>query len=114
MPTPPLTNGSHANTTPPLLGRERERALVDRVLDVARSGASEAVVLRGEAGIGKSALLDYAASRAAGLTVVRAVGVESEAELEFSGLLDLCRPLLDRLSELPARQAEALRGPAAQ
>ena len=60
-------------------------------------------------GIGKTALLDYAAARAAGTTVLRTSGVESEAELQFSGLLDVCRPLLHRLGELPESQQEALR-----
>jgi DNA-binding CsgD family transcriptional regulator len=111
MPTPPLPAppGPNPSSTPPLLGRERERALVDRILENARAGVSDVVVLRGEAGIGKSALLDYAAARAGGMTVVRAVGVESEAELEFSGLLDVCRPLLGQLPGLPAPQAGALR-----
>ena len=65
-------------------------------------------MLRGEAGLGKTALLDYAAERADGMTVVRAVGVEYEAELQFSGLLELARPLLHHLDELPPQQAEAL------
>ena len=66
-------------------------------------------MLRGEAGLGKTALLDYAAERADGMTVVRAVGVEYEAELPFSGLLELLRPLLDHLDDIPAQQSEALR-----
>ena len=72
-------------------------------------GRSGALVIRGEAGIGKTALLDYAAARAEDMTVVRALGVESEAQLEFSGLLDVCWPLRDRLEELPDHQAEVLR-----
>jgi DNA-binding CsgD family transcriptional regulator len=79
-------------------------------LERARAGRSGALVVLGEPGIGKSALLDYAARRAAGTTVVRALGVESEAELEFSALLDVCRPLLHRLPLLPRRQADALAG----
>ena len=67
-------------------------------------------MLQGDAGIGKTALLDYAAERARELTVVRALGVESEAELQFAGLLEVARPLLDHLAEIPERQAEALRG----
>jgi DNA-binding NarL/FixJ family response regulator len=59
--------------------------------------------------MGKTALLDYAAERAEGMTVVRAIGVEYEAELQFSGLLELARPLFDHLDEIPAQQAEALR-----
>ena len=72
-------------------------------------GRSGALVIRGEAGIGKTALLDYAAARATGMTVVRAVGVESEAQLEFSGLLEVCWPLRDGLDELSDHQASVLR-----
>jgi DNA-binding CsgD family transcriptional regulator len=92
-----------------LLGRESECARLDELLDRARLGRSGALVIRGEAGIGKTALLDYAAERAAGMTVVRALGVESEAELEFSGLLEVGRPLLGLLDEIPEGQADALR-----
>jgi DNA-binding CsgD family transcriptional regulator len=93
-----------------LIGRESECERLDELLYGARLGRSEALVIRGEAGIGKTALLDYAAGRAAGMTVVRALGVESEVEIEFSALLDVCRPLLDHLSDLPEQQADALRG----
>jgi DNA-binding CsgD family transcriptional regulator/tetratricopeptide (TPR) repeat protein len=92
-----------------LLGRESECARLDELLDRARLGRSGALVIRGEAGIGKTALLDYAAGRAAGMKIVRALGVESEAELEFSGLLEVCRPLLGLLDEIPENQADALR-----
>src|SRR5215207_8693123 len=95
---------------PMLVGRDRESVLVDRLLVRARAGAAGVLVVLGEAGIGKTALLDYAAGRAEGMTVVRAVGVESEAELEFSGLFDVCRPLLDRVDGLAERQREALAG----
>jgi DNA-binding CsgD family transcriptional regulator len=101
---------AHETAHASLLGREGERAVLDGLVAGAREGRSGALVLRGEAGIGKSALLDYAAARAHDVTVVRALGVESEAELEFSALLDVCRPLLDWLAYLPARQADALRG----
>jgi DNA-binding CsgD family transcriptional regulator len=93
-----------------LVGRDRECARVDRLLARARAGTAGLLLVLGEAGIGKTALLDYAAERAADMTVVRAVGVESEAQLEFSGLFDVCRPLLDRLDELAVRQREALSG----
>ncbi len=66
-------------------------------------------MLRGEAGLGKTVLLDYAAEQSEGMTVVRAVGVEYEAELQFSGLLELLRPLLDHLDQIPPQQADALR-----
>ncbi|HJR94961.1 MAG TPA: AAA family ATPase, partial [Gaiellaceae bacterium] len=92
-----------------LIGREAECARVEELLDRARMGRSGALVIRGEPGIGKTALLDHAAARADGATVVRTSGIESEAELQFSGLLDVCRPLLHRLAELPANQQEALR-----
>jgi DNA-binding CsgD family transcriptional regulator len=92
-----------------LIGRESECARLDELLDRARMGRTGAVVIRGEAGIGKTALLDYAAERAQDMTVVRALGVESEAQLEFSGLLEVCWPMRDRLDELPDHQAEVLR-----
>jgi DNA-binding CsgD family transcriptional regulator len=65
--------------------------------------------VHGEAGIGKTALLRYAVEQAEGMTVVRALGVESEAELQFSGLLELLRPLLEHLPQIPFQQAKALR-----
>jgi len=92
-----------------LVGREHERALVDELLGRARSGRSGALVVRGEAGIGKTALLEYAVEQADGMTVARALGVESEAELQFSGLLELLRPFLEQLPEIPTQQAGALR-----
>ena len=93
-----------------LLGREREQAQLDELLEDARAGRSRVLVVRGEAGIGKTALLDYAAERATDMTVVRALGVESEAEIEFSALLEVVRPLLGLVDELPPAQAAALRG----
>ena len=87
--------------------------MVDRLLQAAREGHSGVLVLRGEAGVGKSALLAWAAERAAdvagGMTVLRAGGVESEVQLPFAALHQLLRPLLDRLGRLPAVQAAALR-----
>jgi DNA-binding CsgD family transcriptional regulator len=93
-----------------LLDRRGERAAVDRVLDRARAGDSAVLVVRGEPGIGKTALLDYAVSRASAwdLRVVRAWGVESEMELAFAGLHQLCVPLLGRLELLPKPQRDAL------
>ena len=92
-----------------LIGRESECERLDRLLDGARRGSRGALVLRGEAGIGKTALLDYAVERAADMTVVRALGVESEAELEFSGLLEVCWPLREHVDEVPEHQAGVLR-----
>jgi DNA-binding CsgD family transcriptional regulator len=91
-----------------LLDRRGERAAVDRVLGQARTGSSAVLVLRGEPGIGKTALLDYAAGRALGFRVVRAWGVESEMELAFAGLHQLCVPMLGRLDQLPGPQRDAL------
>jgi DNA-binding CsgD family transcriptional regulator/tetratricopeptide (TPR) repeat protein len=82
--------------------------LLDDLVSVVRRGESRALVLRGEAGIGKTALLEYLVDSATDLTVVRAVGVESEMELAFATLHQLCGPLLDRLERLPVPQAEAL------
>src|SRR5215831_5657181 len=91
-----------------LYGRHQECAAVDRLLRTAREGHSGVLVLRGEAGLGKSALLAYAAGRARGMTMLRAAGVEAEVELPFAALHQLLRPLLDRLGQLPAPQAAAL------
>jgi DNA-binding CsgD family transcriptional regulator len=93
-----------------LVGREAECARLDRALESARRGRSSVLVVRGEAGMGKTSLLRYAIDRTEAMAVVRATGVESEAELEFSGLLELCRPLLEHVGELPELQASALRG----
>ena len=91
-----------------LLGRRSECAALDEVVASARAGQSRALVLRGDAGVGKSALLEYLASHASGCTVARAAGVESEMELAYAGLQQLCAPFLDRLERLPAPQRDAL------
>src|SRR3954447_15860234 len=92
-----------------LLGRRSERQTLDGLLEAVRGGQSRALVLRGEPGVGKTALLRYAIDSASDLRVVRAVGVESEMELAFAGLQQLCAPMLDRLERLPAPQRDALR-----
>jgi DNA-binding CsgD family transcriptional regulator len=92
-----------------LYGRGRELARIDEILDAAREGRSGAFVIRGEAGIGKTALLEAAVERAGDLRVLRALGVESEVEIAFSGLHELVRPILPMLGELPPRQAIGLR-----
>ncbi len=92
-----------------LVGRSGECARIDGLLTRARRGRSDSLVIHGEAGIGKTALLEYAVAHAEDMTVVRALGVESEAELQFSGLLELLRPLLDHLPEIPPKQEDALR-----
>ena len=91
-----------------LRGRSAERVQLDRLLEAIHAGQSAVLVLRGEAGIGKTALLEYTAERAEGCRVLRAVGVESEMELPFAGLHQLCAPLLDGLERLPLPQREAL------
>src|SRR6476469_2473359 len=91
-----------------LRGRRDECATLDRLLDGARAGRSGTLVLRGEAGVGKTALLDYAVDSAPDLTVLHASGVESEMELPFAALHQLCGPLLDRLDRLPGPQRDAL------
>jgi DNA-binding CsgD family transcriptional regulator len=91
-----------------LTGRGDECARLDRLLANAHEDRSAVLVLRGEAGIGKSALLDYAAERADGSRVLSAVGVEWEMELPFAGLHQLCLRLLDRRERLPVPQREAL------
>jgi DNA-binding CsgD family transcriptional regulator len=91
-----------------LVGRRAERAAIDRMLDEARGGRSGVLMVRGEAGIGKTALLEYARDAASGFRVERAVGVESEAEFAFAGLHQLCASLLDRLGALPQPQQDAL------
>jgi DNA-binding CsgD family transcriptional regulator len=91
-----------------LLGRRRERAALDQLVADVRAGSSRALVLRGEAGVGKTALLDDLAQRASGCAVARAAGVESEMELAFAGLQQLFAPFLARLDDLPAPQSAAL------
>jgi hypothetical protein len=92
-----------------LCGRRGECEALERLLDAARAGSSSVLVLRGEAGCGKTALLDYVAEHASGFRVARVLGVESEMELAFAGLHQLCSPMLDRVDQLPAPQREALR-----
>jgi DNA-binding CsgD family transcriptional regulator len=92
-----------------LLGRADESALLKGLVRDIRRGESRSLVLRGEAGIGKTALLEYLVESASDVTIARAVGVESEMELAFASLHQLCAPLLDRLERLPAPQRDALR-----
>jgi DNA-binding CsgD family transcriptional regulator len=91
-----------------LLGRLPERAALSGLLEAARAGCSGVLVVRGEPGVGKTALLDWAVESAAGLRVVRVAGVESEMELAFAALQQLCGPMLDKLEGLPDPQREAL------
>ncbi|HEY0472205.1 MAG TPA: ATP-binding protein, partial [Kribbella sp.] len=91
-----------------LRGRARERAVLDRLVDAARQGHSDTLVLRGEAGVGKSALLDAMVARLDGCQITRVAGIESEMELAYAGLHQLCRPFLDRIERLARPQHDAL------
>ena len=92
-----------------LTGRRSESDVLERLIDAVRAGQSRALVVRGEPGVGKTALLEYAVERASGFRVARAVGVQSEMELAFAGLHQLLAPMLDRLAHLPVPQRDALR-----
>jgi DNA-binding CsgD family transcriptional regulator len=91
-----------------LRGRHDECAALDRLVEDVRAGQSQVLVLRGEVGVGKTALLEYLQGRASGCRIARAAGVESEMELPFAGLHQLCAPMLHRLEHLPGPQGDAL------
>jgi DNA-binding CsgD family transcriptional regulator len=91
-----------------LCGRPGEQEVLDRLLASVRGGQSRVLVLRGEAGIGKTALLGYLLERASGCGIARAAGAEPEMELAFAGLHQLCAPFLDRIERLPDPQRAAL------
>jgi hypothetical protein len=93
-----------------LVGREAEQRALDALLQSAREERGAALVLRGEPGIGKTALLEYAADNAHDMSVLRSVGIGAEHELPFAGMHQLVRPCLDLVDRLPAPQASALRG----
>ncbi|HYY18972.1 MAG TPA: BREX system ATP-binding domain-containing protein, partial [Streptosporangiaceae bacterium] len=99
---------SSSHPEPGLRGRQAEQATLNRMLAEVRAGRSQALVLRGEAGAGKTALLDYLQQQASGFRVVRVAGVESEMELAFAGLQQLCTPILSDLAGLPGPQRDAL------
>jgi DNA-binding CsgD family transcriptional regulator len=94
---------------PAFRGRAGAREALDRLLDTARGGRSAVLVVRGEAGVGKTAVLRYAARQASGFRVAEIAGIESEMELPFAGLHQLCTPMLSRLGALPEPQRDALR-----
>src|SRR3954469_16773772 len=98
-----------AERLPKLQGRSAEHAQLDRLLENVRGGQSAVLVIRGDAGVGKTALLRHATDRASGFRVAQVAGVESEMELPYAGLHQLCAPLLDRLDALPQPQQTALR-----
>jgi cation diffusion facilitator family transporter len=100
--------GARSGDVPVLRGRRDELAVLDTLLDGARAGRSGVLVLRGEAGIGKTALLEHAIESASDFTLLRAVGVESEMELAFAALHQLCAPVDDFVHRLPAPQRDAL------
>ena len=91
-----------------LLDRLAERAALDQLLNAARVRQNGTLVMRGEPGVGKTALPDYAIESASGFQVVRTVGVESEMELAFAALQQLCAPMLDHVDHLPSPQRDAL------
>ena len=91
-----------------LLGRRGECAALDQLVASVRAGPSRSLVLRGDAGVGKSALLEYLMQHASGCAIARAAGVESEMELAYAGLQQLCAPFLDRVERLPVPQRDAL------
>src|SRR4051812_6714588 len=92
-----------------LLGRDGELKALGELLTAVSGGASRALVVRGEPGIGKSRLLEHLAGQAAGCRVVCASGVQSEGELAFAGLHQLCAPLMGYLERIPGPQQTALR-----
>ena len=91
-----------------LHGRRSEQETLDRLLEATRHGRSQVLVVRGDPGIGKTALLEYALERAADFRVARAAGVQSEMELAFAGLHQLCAPMLEQLERLPEPQRHAV------
>src|SRR6201988_485301 len=92
-----------------LIGRHTECCELDRLVEAVRAGQSRAIVLCGEAGVGKTALLDYVAEQASDCRVIRAAGVQSEMELPFAALHQVCAPALGNLERLPVPQRDALR-----
>ena len=109
LPTEDASSLPSTMGAPTLRGRRGECDALVRLLDAARAGNSSIVVLRGEAGSGKTALLDFLLERASDFRIARILGVESEMELAFAGLHQLCAPMLDRVEHLPAPQRDALR-----
>ena len=91
-----------------LTDRRSERKALDRLVQAVRGGQSRALVIRGDPGVGKTVLLDYLAGQVQGCRVARAVGVQTEMELAFAGMHQLCAPMLGRAEHLPAPQRDAL------
>src|SRR3954452_25106284 len=106
-----MLRGTEMATTLPdhqLRGRQREREALDRLLHAARGGDGGALLVHGEPGVGKTALLDYAVEAGSGFGVARTVGVEGEMELAFAALQQLCSPFLELRGRLPPPQRDAL------
>jgi len=103
-----MAGARSAAEVPMLRGRRNERAVLDGLLEGSRAGGSGVLVLRGEAGVGKTALLEHAIESASDVRMLRAVGVESEMELAFAALHQLCAPVDEFVDRLPAPQREAL------
>src|SRR5436305_13329308 len=91
-----------------LLDRGSERDVLEQLVGGVRAGQSRVLVLRGEAGIGKTALLEHLSAAAEGCRIIRAAGVESEMELAFAGLHALCAPMLGSPGQLPLPPRDAL------
>jgi hypothetical protein len=104
-----VTGHAYSGRTPGLRDREAERAVLNQFVASVRTGAGQALVVRGEPGVGKTALLDNLAGRAQGCRVVRVAGVQSEMELAYAGLHQLCGPMLHHAGRLPDPQQQALR-----
>ena len=102
-------DSSGSGKLPSLCGRRRECAVLDELLEQVRRGRSTVLVMCGEAGVGKTALLEYVVGRARGCRLARVTGVQSEMELAFAGLHQLCAPMLSRAEHLPVPQRDALR-----
>src|SRR5205814_7448199 len=103
-----MAGAGSAAGIPMLRGRRDEVAVLDGLLEAARGGRSGVLLLRGEAGLGKTALLEHAIESASDVTLLRAVGVESEMELAFAALHQLCVPIHDFVDRLPGPQRAAL------
>lgn len=91
-----------------LRGRDRDRTVLDNLTAQARAGSGQVLVLRGEAGVGKTALLEYVSEQASGFGAMRVAGVQEDMELAYAGLQQLCLPLTGHLDVLPQPQREAL------
>src|SRR5262249_24436072 len=94
---------------PEFMGRARERAALDELINRVRGAEGASLVMRGEAGVGKTALAHYFADRASGCGIARIAGSESELAMPFAGVHQLCGPLLEHLDALPEPQRRALR-----